>query len=115
MSLSASRSSLRVWASSVLTKPHSRLSRSSASWVPSGPTPWLRMRKDSATAASASSASQTSRVSNSPRSGAAPNSAALSQIVAVTHCASVSAVSMMSIAFMTISFRFLPRQRYAPK
>ena len=43
-----------------------------ASCVPSGPTPWARMRKASLTASMASSASQTSRVSNSSRSGVAP-------------------------------------------
>ena len=39
ISLSVERSRRWVWASSMLTKPHSRLSRSSLSCVPSGPTP----------------------------------------------------------------------------
>ena len=53
----------------MLTKTHSTLSRSSASWVPSGQTPSATMRKASAMAVCASSSSQMSRRSNWSRSG----------------------------------------------
>ncbi len=82
-------------------KPHSRLSRSSASWNPSGATPWARMRNASLTASVASSRSHTSRVSNSPRSGVAPKSCALSQMAAVADCPPVSMVSISKV--MSIS------------
>ena len=94
------RSRRRTWASSMWTKPHSRLSRSSASWKPSGATPSATMRNASLTAAVASSSSQTSRGSNSPRSGVAPKSCACSQIAAVADWFSVS---MLSMSNMTVS------------
>ena len=97
VSRSTLRSSLWVWACSMLTNPHSRCSRSSAIWNPSGATPSARMRNASASASVASSASQTSRVSISPRSGAAPNRAAFSQTVAVTDWCPVSMVSISKV------------------
>ena len=49
------------------------------------------------------------RLSNSPRSGVAPNRAALSQTVAVADCPAVSMVSISKV--MSISFRFHVRGR----
>ena len=45
VSLSTPRSRRCIWACSMLTKPQSRLSRSSAIWKPSGATPSATMRK----------------------------------------------------------------------
>ena len=87
-----------VCACSMLTKPQRRLSRSSASWKPSGVTPSAMMRNASLTAARASSRSQTSLGSCSPGSGVAPKSAAFSQIVAVT--GGVSRVSISKVMML---------------
>ena len=77
------RSRRWTWACSVLTKPQSRLSRSSASCVPSGATAPARMWIASSIPASASSSFQISRLSNSSGPGVAPNRAACSQAIAV--------------------------------
>ena len=65
-SAGAIRSTVRsirwAWACSMFTKPHSRLSRSSASWVPSGATLWISVCTVCSMPARASSSSQTKRV-----------------------------------------------------
>ena len=71
--LSIPRSRRWTWACSVFTKPQSRLSRSSASCVPSGATAPARMWIASSIPASASSSFQVSRLSNSSEPGVAPN------------------------------------------
>ena len=71
------------WACSMFAKPHSRLSRSSASWVPSGATLSMRVCTACSMPAMASSSSQTKRLSISSGPGVAPNNAAWSQMAAV--------------------------------
>ena len=103
--LSMPRSRRWTWACSVFTKPQSRLSRSSASCVPSGATAPARMWMASSIPASASSSFQIARLSNSSRPGVTPNRAACSHAIAV--CDDVSVLMrfcmILSIAMLLSS------------
>ena len=97
-SLSIPRSRRWTCACSVLTKPQRRLSRSSASCVPSGATAPARMWIASSIPASASSSFQISRLSNSSGPGVAPNRAACSHAIAVCDDVSVLMKFCMSLS-----------------